>query len=256
MPTRLRVSSRGLAFSSQPHIIGVSVSDTTSEMPMATESVMANSRNSRPGSPPISSSGRKTATSDRLIESTVKPTSRTPWSAAWSGLTPASRWREIFSSTTMASSTTKPVAMVSAINERLFRLKPHRYMAAKVPISDTGTATAGISVARPERRNRNTTRITRPTDIASDCSTSASDARMVGERSCAICMSMAAGMVSRSSGSAARMRSTVSIILASGSLRIISKMAGLALVMPALRTSCTESVTVATSRRCTAAPLL
>ncbi|MNP30515.1 hypothetical protein D3C76_1235900 [compost metagenome] len=102
------------------------------------------------------------------------------------GFIPASTWREIFSSTTMASSTTKPVAMVSAISERLFRLKPHRYIAAKEPISDTGTATAGISVARPDRRKMNTTNITSPMAITSDCSTSASEARMVGERSCAI----------------------------------------------------------------------
>ncbi|SAJ33558.1 Uncharacterised protein [Enterobacter cloacae] len=156
----------------------------------------------------------------------------------------------------MASSTTNPVAIVSAISDRLLRLNPHRYMAAKVPISDTGTATAGISVARPERRNRNTTRITSATEMISVCSTSSSEARMVGERSCAIWRSMAAGIVSWSSGRRARMLFTVWMMLASGSLRIISKIAGLALVIPALRTSCTESVTLATSLRRTAAPLL
>ncbi|MNN47136.1 hypothetical protein D3C81_1615420 [compost metagenome] len=67
-----------LRLSIQPHIIGVRVREITSEIPMATESVTANSRNNRPGSPPISSSGRNTATSDRLMESTVKPTSRVP----------------------------------------------------------------------------------------------------------------------------------------------------------------------------------
>ncbi|SAD05598.1 Uncharacterised protein [Enterobacter cloacae] len=225
-------------------------------MPIATERVTANSRSNRPGSPPISSSGRNTATSDRLMESTVNPTSRVPCNAACSGFTPASRWREMFSSTTMASSTTKPVAIVRAISDRLLRLNPHRYMAAKVPISETGTATAGISVARPERRNRKTTRITSATEITSVCSTSSSEARMVGERSWAICRSIAAGMVSCRSGRRARMLFTVSIMLASGSLRIISKIAGLALVIPALRTSCTESVTLATSLNRTAAPLL
>ena len=70
-----------------------------------------------------------------------------------------------------------------AISDRLLRLKPHKYIAAKVPIKETGTATAGISVARPERRNRNTTRITSATEITSVCSTSSSEARMVGERS-------------------------------------------------------------------------
>ena len=42
----------------------------------------ANSRNRRPTMPPISRIGMNTATSDRLIDSTVKPTSRAPWSAA------------------------------------------------------------------------------------------------------------------------------------------------------------------------------
>ena len=64
----------------------------------------------------------------------------------------------MFSITTMASSTTKPVEMVSAISDRLSRLKPTRYITANVPISETGTATVGISVARGLRRNRKTTR--------------------------------------------------------------------------------------------------
>ncbi len=48
---------------------------------------------------------------------------------------------------TMASSTTKPVAMVSAISVRLLIEKPARYITPKVPISDSGTATLGIRVA-------------------------------------------------------------------------------------------------------------
>ena len=76
---------------------------------------------------------------------------------------PSSTCRDMFSSTTIASSTTKPVATVSAINDRLSRVYPSRYMAAKVPAMETGTATAGISVARALRRNRKTTPVTRPT---------------------------------------------------------------------------------------------
>ena len=60
------------------HIIGVVVSETTSETPMATESVTANSRNSRPTMPPISRIGMNTATSETLIDSTVKPISLAP----------------------------------------------------------------------------------------------------------------------------------------------------------------------------------
>ena len=64
----------------------------------------------------------KTATSDMLIEKTVKPISLAPFMAAAKGFIPASRWRVIFSITTIASSTTNPVEMVSAINDRLSRL--------------------------------------------------------------------------------------------------------------------------------------
>ena len=66
--------------------------------------------------------GMNTATSDRLIERTVKPTSLEPSMAAWKRGMPASTWRVMFSSTTIASSTTKPVAMMSAISDRLSRL--------------------------------------------------------------------------------------------------------------------------------------
>ena len=104
------------------HIIGVAVSDTTSETRMAVDSTTANSRNKRPTYPPMSNTGMNTATREMLIVSTVKPTSRAPFSAASNGLMPCSRWRVMFSMTTMASSTTKPVEIVSAIRERLSRL--------------------------------------------------------------------------------------------------------------------------------------
>ncbi len=62
-----------------------------SETTMAMESVTANSRKSRPTMPPMSRMGIKTATSDRLIETTVKPISSAPLKAASSGDRPASR---------------------------------------------------------------------------------------------------------------------------------------------------------------------
>ena len=104
------------------HIIGVVVSDTSSEIAIAAESVIANSRKRRPTRPPIRRMGVKTATSERLMASTVKPISRAPRSAASRGERPAARCRATFSRTTMASSTTNPVAMVSAMSDRLSRL--------------------------------------------------------------------------------------------------------------------------------------
>ena len=91
--------------------------------------------------------------------------------------------RETFSIMTMASSTTKPVAMVRAIKERLFRLNPRRYMTPKAPTRDKGTATLGITVAARLRKNRKITITTRTTaSISSNC-TSLTEPRIVVVRS-------------------------------------------------------------------------
>jgi hypothetical protein len=88
---RSRSSSGGRGRNSSAHIIGVVVSEIASEMRIASDSVSVNSRNSRPRTPPISRIGKNTATSDRLMESTVKPTSRAPTKAARRRGMPASR---------------------------------------------------------------------------------------------------------------------------------------------------------------------
>jgi len=99
--------------------MGVVVSEITIDTRMADDSVIANSRNRRPIMPPIRSRGMKTAINEMLMEKTVKPISCAPFSAACIGDRPSSRCRVMFSMTTMASSTTKPLDMASAISERL-----------------------------------------------------------------------------------------------------------------------------------------
>ncbi len=71
--------------------MGVKVRDTIPEMRMAMVTVKANSLNSRPTSPPMNMMGMNTATSDRVMDTTVKPISRVPISAACMGLSPFSR---------------------------------------------------------------------------------------------------------------------------------------------------------------------
>ena len=71
-------------------MVGVMVSETTRDMTTATLRVTANSRNMRPTIPPIKRMGMKTATSDVLIDNTVKPISRAPSSAAANGVIPFS----------------------------------------------------------------------------------------------------------------------------------------------------------------------
>ncbi len=72
----------------------------------------------------------------------------------------------------MASSTTKPVEIVSAISDRLLRLNPSRYITPNEPMIEVGTATLGIAAARTLRKKANTTRITRKTAITSVVSVS------------------------------------------------------------------------------------
>src|ERR1700751_517840 len=69
-------------------------------------------------------------------------------------------WRCAFSMTTMAASTTNPVASVmpNSVNELME--KPNILMNANVPISETGMVTAGMMVARQSSRNRKMTAIT------------------------------------------------------------------------------------------------
>ena len=60
-------------------------------MTIAIVRVMANSWNIRPTMPPISSTGKNTATSEMLMEMTVKVTSWAPCSAACIRVLPFSR---------------------------------------------------------------------------------------------------------------------------------------------------------------------
>ena len=122
----------------------------------------------------------------------------------------------MFSIMTMASSTTKPVEMVSAISVRLLMEKPIRCITPKVPMSDSGTASAGIRVAVPLRRNTKITPTTRAMASSSSACMSFTPARMVTVRSVSTCTSSEAGSVSCNCGSSALMRSTVAITLAPG----------------------------------------
>ena len=68
----------------------------------------------------------------------------------------------MFSSMTMASSTTRPTASVRPSSEILSMLKLSRYIAPSVAISDMGTASAGMMVAVTRRKNRKITMMTSP----------------------------------------------------------------------------------------------
>ena len=67
----------------------------------------------------------------------------------------------MFSSITMASSTTSPTASTRASRVSVFTEKPNTHMKMKAPIKETGMVTIGTSVARRLRRKTKITRTTR-----------------------------------------------------------------------------------------------
>ncbi len=66
----------------------------------------------------------------------------------------------MFSSTTIASSTTRPIASTIASSVSVLIVKPNRYISANAPISDTGIVTIGMIVARRLRRKKKMTSTT------------------------------------------------------------------------------------------------
>ena len=78
----------------------------------------------------------------------------------------------MFSSMTIASSTTNPTASVSAISERLSTLKSSAYITQNVPTMESGSVRLGNQVATPLRRKMKITTITSPSATKSDDFTS------------------------------------------------------------------------------------
>ena len=65
------------------------------------------------------------------------------------------------STTTIASSTTIPMARINPNRVRIFSEKPNINIKPNVPINEIGTATIGINVARQLCKERKTTNTTR-----------------------------------------------------------------------------------------------
>jgi len=122
----------------------------------------------------------------------------------------------MFSSITIASSTTKPIERISAIIDRLLRLKCSTCITAKVPRIEKGSASAGIIVAEPLCRNRKITPTTRTSVISIVICTSLNAARIVRERSCRGVSCTDGGSCETKVGSSARTASVTSMVLLPG----------------------------------------
>ena len=158
---------------------GLRVSATMPEMITDIEIVTANCRYITPVSPPRKATGRYTAHST----STIAITGPLTWLIA---LIVASRaesfsscmMRSTFSTTTMASSTTMPMANTSPNSVSVLTENPNNIMPAKVPMIATGTAITGMMVARQLPRKRNTTSTTNATASKNVFATSLIDTSM------------------------------------------------------------------------------
>ncbi len=94
--------------------MGQTVSATSDEIVTENARTKPNSENRLPTMPGMNEIGTNTATSVAVVASTAKTISRVPRTAAARAPAPKARCRVMFSTTMMASSTTRPVAMTSA----------------------------------------------------------------------------------------------------------------------------------------------
>ena len=104
--------------------IGSRVKETNSETSTAKATVMPNWKKKRPMIPFMNATGTNTATIDKVVASTARPISAVPSRAAVKWSSPCSRWRTMFSRTTMASSISRPMASDSAIRVMTLRVMP------------------------------------------------------------------------------------------------------------------------------------
>ena len=121
----------------------------------------ANCRYSCPETPGRKAAGRKTDIRTRVIPTIGPNSSAMALIAASFGVRPCSMCRAAPSTTTIASSTTMPIASTIANSVARLTLKPSAAMAAKAPMIVTGTVVAGTRTARQSWTNTMITMSTR-----------------------------------------------------------------------------------------------
>ena len=96
----------------------------------------------------------KTASSTTVVAMMGELTRRIASRVASRGSIPCSRLTLTASTTTMASSTTNPMAKTNARSDMILMENPSRGNMAKVPTIETGMATSGMMVERQSCRKR------------------------------------------------------------------------------------------------------
>ena len=107
--------------------------------------------------------GTNTAASTKVVAIIGPVTSFIACTVASNGALPSEILRSTFSTTTMASSTTIPIANTRPNSDSALSEKPISCINANVPTSEIGTATSGIIDARHVCKNSTTTSTTNNT---------------------------------------------------------------------------------------------
>ena len=106
--------------------------------------------------------GTKMTTRLSVVARTACPMSAVAARAASNGdILFSSMNRNVFSSTTKASSITMPTINTNASIVTLFNVKCSAHITPNAEINDDGIATAAMTMARQLRMNKNTTRLAR-----------------------------------------------------------------------------------------------
>ena len=140
------------------HKAGVRINATSTDRIIEETMVIENWRKMTPVDPAKKAIGRNTAERTRPMPISAPLISSIDFLAASLGLSPSS-WirRSTFSTTTIASSTSRPIANTMPNRVSVLMVKPAALRMASDPNNTTGTAMVGISVARQFWRKRNIT---------------------------------------------------------------------------------------------------
>ena len=167
-------------FSSIAQSAGVSDSALNAESSTEMAMVSANCLYMLPVRPPRKATGTNTAERISAMPMTGADTSFIAWMVASFGFIPCSMWCITASTTTMASSTTMPMASTRPNIDSVLTEKPSIGKKMKVPISDTGTVSSGMIVARRFCRKMKTTSVTRMIASTNVCTILSIDALTAG----------------------------------------------------------------------------
>src|SRR5256885_16861342 len=121
--------------------------------------------------------GTNTAQSTSAVAMIGPVTSLMAWRVASIGESPSAMLRSTFSTTTIASSTTIPIARTNPNKESALMLNPSASITANVPTRETGTAASGMIEARHVCKNTSTTITTSTSASNSVCTTASIECR-------------------------------------------------------------------------------